>query len=297
MRLESISCVGLKPRKTTWRIAAMLVFAGCTAVWATSDVALPQEPRTFTYRVIDGDSLSAYVFAPAAQAKGARANAILLFHGGGWSSGAPQWTFDTARRFAEWGLVAIAVQYRLSEGDVTPIEALDDVCAAFTWTRENARDLGVAEHVVGYGVSAGGHLVALAATRGCAGGARPDALLLWSPALDVRADAWFEKKLQGRASAATYSPAECVTASTPPTSIVQGAEDTLTPLSGAQRYRDRLIEAGGICELNVFAGVGHLLTRNLKNQESDFDPDPQARAEGIGQQRAFLRRLGLVSGR
>ena len=35
------------------------------------------------------------------------------------------------QRFADLGLVAIAVEYRLSEGEVTPIEAVDDACAAF----------------------------------------------------------------------------------------------------------------------------------------------------------------------
>ena len=32
-------------------------------------------------------------------------------------------------------MVAIPVEYRLSLGDVTPIDALEDVCAAFRWAR------------------------------------------------------------------------------------------------------------------------------------------------------------------
>ncbi len=267
-------------------VALLLVLGYAAASSATAQITASQQPRAYTYREVDGHALGAHVFVPAGQ-RATETNGVLLFHGGGWSTGTPEWTFDAARRFADWGLVAIAIEYRLSEGDVTPIDALEDVCAAFRWTRRRAADLGVTGRVAGYGVSAGGHLVAATATVGCPGSEaeaendQPDALLLWSPALDVAADGWFAKMLQDRASAVDYSPAQHVGPSTPPTSIVHGAKDTLTPLSGARRYCDRVVEAGGICELNVYEGVGHLLTRKLANQESDFDPDPEARADGI----------------
>jgi acetyl esterase/lipase len=257
----------------------------------------PQVPRDLLYRELDGATLHAFVFAPtpADSATSSRTNAILLFHGGGWGAGSPEWTFTTARRFADHGLVAIAVQYRLSQGAVTPIDALDDVCAAFAWVRANAGQLGVTGRVAGYGVSAGGHLVAAAATIGCDDGiAGPDALLLWSPALDVDRDGWFAGLLQGRAKAIELSPVEHVKASTPPTCIVQGERDTLTPLSGAQRFHDLVVTAGGTCELNVHPGLGHLLTRNLANQEGDYDPDPAARTKGIQQHMDFLKRLGFI---
>ena len=281
--------------KATWILALWMAFAVRAAASAT-DVAAPAEPRTHTYREVAGRSLSAYVFAPST-APAESASAILLFHGGGWSSGAAEWTFASARRFAEWGMVAISIEYRLSEGDVTPIEALDDVCAAFAWVRDHAGDLGIGGRIAGYGVSAGGHLVALAATRGCGQGPRPDALLLWSPALDVTRDTWFAKKLLGRASVQAYSPVEQVTAATPPTTIVHGVKDTLTPIAGAQRFCELVVAAGGTCELNAYEKVGHLLTRNLANQENDFDPDPDARAAGIAKQREFLVQIGLVAER
>lgn len=216
--------------------------------------------------------------------------------------GSPEWTFAAARRFAARGMVAIPIEYRLSEGDVTPIEALADVCAAFRWAREQAADLNLDPgRVAGYGVSAGGHLVTSAATVGCpaegspAVRSEPDALLLWSPALDMARDGWFERKLQNRARAEEYSPLEHVRPTTPPTSIVQGGEDTLTPLSGAERFCGRLTAAGGTCELNVYKGVGHLLTRNLADQENDFDPDPEAVADGIAQHLRFLGKLGFIA--
>ena len=181
------------------------------------------------------------------------------------------------------------MQYRLSDERVTPIDALADVCAAFHWVRAQAVALGVdPKRVAASGVSAGGHLAASAATIGCGntegeyGIGGPDALVLWSPALDVSEDGHFRRLLRERAPVAAYSPVEHVRPRMPPVHIVHGERDTLTPLSGARRFCDRVLAGGGVCELVVYPGVGHLLTRNLANQESDFDPDPVAREDGNG---------------
>ena len=263
---------------------------------------LQAEPTTYEYRVVEGDTLRLFVFRPGEVSQPPRPG-VLLFHGGGWQAGAPEWTFEAARHFAGLGLVAIPVQYRLSGERVTPIDALADVCESFRWVRRNAEDLGIdPERVAAYGVSAGGHLAASTATVGCPPSvtddvrAAPDLLLLWSPALDLVGDGWFERLLQSRAPPVDYSPAHHVHAGTPPTSIVHGDRDTLTPLAGARRYCDRLIALGIPCDLNVYPGVGHLLTRNLRNQESDFDPDPVARDDGIASHVRFLRAMRFLDG-
>lgn len=275
--------------------ACLLAVQGFHAARANGDA----EPVREEYRRAGEESLTAWVFRPRSSEP---APAILLFHGGGWQAGSAEWTFGSAQRFAALGLVAIAVDYRLARGAVTPIDAVDDACAAFAWTRTNAARLGVdPRRLVGYGVSAGGHIVATAATAGCpsdADGRREPvhaaALLLYSPALDTAADAWFAKLLQGRAEPEDYSPLEHAGATSPATLIVQGDADTLTRPSGAIGYCERLRAAGRTCELAMYAGVGHLLTRNLKNQEDDFDPDPKASADAIVRQRNFLAARGLI---
>jgi acetyl esterase/lipase len=263
----------------------------------TAQTAAPEPSITRVYREVAGRSLRAHIFLPPKVDKARPTNAILLFHGGGWSVGSPDWTFAAAKRFAEFGLVAVAIEYRLSTGTTTPIDALDDVCEALAWIRTPSADFGRTGRVAGYGVSAGGHLVAAAATIGCPNSAAaPDALLLWSPALDVVNDGWFTKLLQGRGTAEALSPARHVGSRTPPTSIVHGERDTLTPVAGVKRYCAALTALKRQCELHVYPGLGHLLTRNLKNQESDFDPDPVARADGIDRHQRFLTSLGFVGG-
>lgn len=194
-------------------------------------------------------------------------------------------------------MVAVAVDYRLSRGKITLIEAVDDTRAAFRWVRRHAPEFHIdPKRVAGYGVSAGGQLVAVAAMLDFPGdkaesvSSKPDLLLLWSPAVDAPTDL-----LQGRASASDYSPMGLSGASTPPTCIINGDKDTVTPLARAEKFRDRVIQSGGICELNVYPGVGHLLTRNVANQLSDFDPDPRFRADGIAQMDRFLRKQGYLS--
>jgi acetyl esterase len=281
-------------------ICAVLGVTGCaTRALPSPAPAVEKEPVAHVYRRVQEQSLQAFVFAPPGPTGSSRP-AVLFFHGGGWSAGSAEWSFNTARAFSRLGIVAIAIDYRLSGGATTPIEALDDTCAAFRWTRQNASELGIDPHRVGgYGVSAGGHLVATAATRGCGveegsyanGG--PDALLLWSPALNVARDGWFRKLLQGRAPAGTLSPVDLVPARLAPVSIVIGAEDTLTPLRDARRFCELATAHGNRCELNVYPAVGHLLTRNLQNQEDDYDPDPDARADGMSKLERFLRELWL----
>jgi acetyl esterase len=263
-----------------------------------------QQPRYYVYREVDGQPLNAYVFPPQGKNSGKPTAAVLCFHGGGWVAGSAEWTAKEAKRFAALGLTAVTIDYRLSEGKVTPIEALDDTRSAFRWLRRHAAEFNIdPQRLAGYGVSAGGQLVAAAATLDLPGdgiddtSSKPDLLLLWSPALDVAADGWFVRLLQGRASAADYSPLQHAGASTPPTCIVNGDKDTLTPLAKAERFRDRVVQAEGVCELHVYPGVGHLLTRNLADQEDNFDPDPKFKADGIAQLERFLREHGYLSGK
>jgi acetyl esterase/lipase len=256
----------------------------------------PQQPSARVYREIEGQKLNAFVFLPQNPAVRKKTSAVLLFHGGAWVMGSAQWTYETARHFAGLGLVAFAVDYRLSKGKITPIEALDDTRAAFRWVRQHAGEFHVdPKRVAGYGVSAGGQLVAVAALvdspedRTDGASSKPNLLLLWSPAVDAPAEL-----LPSRTRASDYSPLELVGASTPPTCIINGDKDTVTPLSRAEMFRDRVIKAGGICELHVYPGVGHLLTRNLSNQLGDFDPDPRFRTDGIAQIDNFLRLRGYI---
>jgi acetyl esterase len=257
------------------------------------------EPEPFTYRQIGARSLKAYVFLPKTTEKARPA--ILLFHGGGWKIGEAAWTFGRAREFAAKGMVAISVEYRLSEAGLSPIDAVEDTCAAFAWAREHAEKLGIdPRRVAGYGVSAGGHLVAAAATLPSVNGktiaksSRPNALLLFSPALNMAHDRYFASLMEGKGDPASYSPSEFISATLPPTMIIQGEEDTIVLTRDAIAFRDAAAKAGAKCTLQVYPRVGHLLTRNLKVQYKDFDGDPADEADAHQREDDFLVSLGYM---
>lgn len=285
-----ISCRGL------WSVALLLIgVAGCGGVRPGGDADL--SPRAESYREVGARSLRAFVFEARTEGTTAK-GAVLLLHGGGWSDGAPDWVFPAARAFANAGLVAIAVEYRLSDSLHTPIDALSDVCVALAWTRARAASLGIdSSRVAAYGVSAGGHLAAATVTVGCphAIDGSPmrgaDALLLLSPALDVESDGHFARLLLGRATASDYSPLAHLGDTPPPTMIAHGEHDTLTPIVGSQRFCIMLVRRRVQCDLRVYAGLGHLLTTDLEEQERAFSPDPLARADALAKQVEFLLTL------
>ena len=163
----------------------------------------------FVYREMDGRSLKAFVFLP--KSAGNNHPAVLLFHGGAWQLGDASGLFGRAKEFADRGLVAIAVDYSLANDGRTPIDSVDDACVAFAWARQHAKEFGLdSRRVVGYGWSAGGHLVAAAATLPAVRGRkitpeeRPNVLMLYSPALNMAKDPFFTRIMLGKADPALY---------------------------------------------------------------------------------------------
>ncbi|NVJ61080.1 MAG: alpha/beta hydrolase [Gammaproteobacteria bacterium] len=250
-------------------------------------------PKEYALTTADSSSFKIYVFEPKDNNRSG--SAIITVHGGGWKWGKAEWTFRASKMFADAGMLAVAVDYRLSNDTITPVDAKRDVCMALNWVREKSEKYQIdPDKVAAYGVSAGGHLSSIAATKGCGnklgskknGG--PDLLLLWSPALDMENDGWFKKLLLGKHPVAESSPLATVNKNMPPVSIIQGELDTLTPLTGASSFCKKVESNNGVCELHTYPKVGHLLTRNLENQENNFDPDPVHVKDGNDKLLKFL---------
>lgn len=151
--------------------------------------------------------------------------------------------------------------------------AVEDTKCAIRWMRENAGRLGVdPSRIAIAGGSAGGHLAAFAALtpgryEGAGGHAgqssRVQAAVCWYPATQVdlpgtspgTAKAVLE--LLGDATVAEASPLTHITPDAPPTLVLQGSEDVLTPLAMVRRFVDRAREAGVDVEMDVRSGGVH----------------------------------------
>lgn len=268
---------------------------------ALTFAAAPPAPERMQIQVTPERSLALDAFRPAAPDGPPRA-AIVLFHGGGWTVGEASWIYPTARLLAEQGMVAFSVDYRLAnQGNVTPFDSVADARAAVRWVRAHAADLGVdPKRIAAGGISAGGHLAAVTALldepSSAEGSSRPDLLVLWSAALAVGNDGWFTRLAGGRVQAQTLSPDRLVRTGLPPTIVLQGAEDSVTPASGATRFCAAMKQAGNICDLHVYPGVGHLFTRNLKQQETpDYKAiDEKIDADADKQAIQFMRQHGFI---
>jgi acetyl esterase len=258
-------------------------------------------PDVRVYKTIGATKLTAHLFRPEGTNSASLQPAIVLFHGGGWAAGSPEWVYDAARRFASYGAVAVAAEYRLSDQKtITPLDAMADARDVMRWMRRNAAGLAIdPDRIAVYGVSAGGHLAAALATFDDHASNQPstvpNAMVLISPAVSLGQDGWFRKILMGRASVGDISPDDHVDKVLPPTAIFIGGADTLTPVRGVKGYCDRINQHGGQCELHVYDGVGHLFTRKLDHQEDDFDPDPKVVLDARQKGDQFLAKRGFLN--
>src|SRR5271155_4973982 len=131
---------------------------------APAPAATPPGPvySNVAYGVAGGETLLLDVYEPANNV-GKPQPAIVLVHGGGWTS------FDksTMRALAQFlalaGFVAVPVNYRLFHDDATRWPAqLDDVQRAVRWVRANCAKYNVDPlHVGAYGHSAGAQIATL----------------------------------------------------------------------------------------------------------------------------------------
>lgn len=237
----------------------------------------------------DGGAFEAHIFTPAASDR-PRA-AMILLHGGGWVAGDATWVYPRARRFAGQGMVAVAVEYRLGN----PEHATADARALIRWLRANAERLNIdPERIGAYGVSAGGQ-ISVSAAQSDDASARPNAIVLVSPALDVARDGWFMRLVGSEDTAARLSPLANVRAGLPPTLVLQGDVDTETPLVRARAFCDAMNAAGNECVLKTYIGYGHLFTPAGINDRDTPQPDAATSAAAADMADGFLRRHGFVN--
>jgi acetyl esterase/lipase len=87
---------------------------------------------------------------------------ILFLHAGGWAAWDRRFGPDLSRFFAARGLAMVSIDYRLSSQAIFPA-ALEDVKSAIRWIGSVAAEYGLDAQRIGvWGLSAGGHLGALA---------------------------------------------------------------------------------------------------------------------------------------
>lgn len=91
--------------------------------------------------------------------------AVLIIHGGGWSSGAPGMMTAFAQNLCLKGFTAVCVEYRLTPEAIYPA-AVDDLNDAVMWIYKNATRYKLNKNKIAVaGFSAGGQLASLIGTK------------------------------------------------------------------------------------------------------------------------------------
>jgi acetyl esterase/lipase len=217
------------------------------------------------YGVAGGETLLLDVYEPANNV-GKPRPAIVLVHGGGWTS------FDksTMRALAQFlalaGFVAVPVNYRLFHDDATRWPAqLDDVQRAVRWVRANSAKYNVdPKHIGAYGHSAGAQIATLLGmmetrdnsdaslaqyssrvqavvdasgptdfTNGMDNDAKPFLTNFLGADFGTHPEVWRDA-----------SPVFHVAKSNAPILIIHGTRDDMVPISQAEELNDALTKAG-----------------------------------------------------
>jgi acetyl esterase/lipase len=241
----------------------------------------------FTY----SGTLNLYVHYPKGHKTATKkASAIVLVHGGGWFKGDATWMASEARRFTDMGLVAVTIDYRLSnQENITPLESIQDVKAAINWVRTHSTKIGVnPSRVAVYGASAGAHLAVMSHLFITA--TSPNAILVMSPDLSVAHSRWFRRITWKRIDPAKLSPIECLQSRMPPMIIVHGTEDTMANYKRSEEFMNRSVALGNYCELYKFNGYGHMLVAPGKDDRTESS-DREATNIAFYQMYLFLKKL------
>lgn len=257
-------------------VLGLLATVPCVGFPASVFDHLPAFQKTVeTYKTVGGQPLTLALYFPSNHnPKVDRRAAVLFIHGGGWGTGNPDMFAPHCRYFAARGLVGMTVQYRLTkQPGVTVFNCIADVRSCMRWIRRHAGELGVATNrIAAAGDSAGGHL---AACLGLIEGldepgedtsvhARADAMILYNPVIDTTLpDGWDMARFGGKAGAAVanrareFSPINHVRAGAPPTLVIHGTADTVTPIAWSERFVKAMQDAGNSVEFTKLDGRKH----------------------------------------
>jgi acetyl esterase/lipase len=233
---------------------------------------------------------------------------VLFIHGGGWYEG------DKAKPHVLYlmnnGFAVASMNYRLTDEAIWPAQ-INDVKAAIRFLRANAGKYNIdPDHIGLWGMSAGGHLAALAGTAGDITelegpdgpqqvSSRVQAVVDWFGPTDFTPFASGKEKLRSNVDwmvdrlfggsitlhkdeAKAASPATYVSPDDPPFLIMHGTKDELVPLSQSTTFAKALENAGAKATLVIIEGKGHVLfpQQNFDQVTQFFEQNLKGKAKG-----------------
>jgi len=214
--------------------------------------------RTVIYKKLPDRELDLHIFEPEGHQPTDRRPCFLAIHGGGWVAGVPDVMYCVTSDFAKRGWLAVSMRYRIArpERNTTVFDGVRDARSAMRYLRTHAAELGIdPAKIVAGGRSAGGHLAAATALfegvdepgEDTSVSCVPAALALYSAVLDTSEQGYGQATIGERWR--ELSPLLHVRAGLPPTLVMHGMRDTVTPVAGAKLFAEAMKKAGNLCQL------------------------------------------------
>ena len=201
-----------------------------------------------------------------------RKQALILLHGGGWSSGSRHSFAAYIDSFKQRlpGYVIFNVDYRLVSQKIHFTDQETDIKTAVDFVASHAGDYNIdTGKIVLMGVSAGAHLAMLQAYKNPSPGiaavidffgpADLDAMYdkPWNPMIPQLMELAIGGTPETSSLYHDLSPVSFIHAGTPPTLILHGKRDFVVDISQSQLLQQRLEEAGVRNKLVVYPNAGH----------------------------------------
>ena len=260
------------------RYGFLLVLILCRAVYAL-DIPGFIPDKTVIYKEINGTALKLDIFNPPGLKAGDKRPAVIFFYGGGWFDGNPSQFHAQCSWLASCGMVACSADYRVkARQGTTPYEAVKDAKSAMRWLRTHAVEMGVdSSRIAAAGGSAGGHLAAILgddpdcdeSSDDRSVSARPTALILFNPPIDLSSDRYVDKRSGAEVEWLGISPLQTMTADTPPSVLFHGLSDTAVPVKESEDYKKQADEKGVRCDLHLYPARNHGFFNYVGNKQ-DF---------------------------
>lgn len=290
----------LVPPVLRWAaLIALLVIGGRLATAAElprplDPIAAKMEPdRKILYKTVGDRKLYLNVFDPPGFKPTDKRAAYVAIHGGGWTGMTPRYFYPFADHFAKLGMAGFSIEYRLASTarKSTVFDCVKDARSAIRHIRSHAAELGVdPDKIVVAGGSAGGHLASATSLFSNVNEATDDlsvspeaaAMILYYPVIDTSAKGYGQKKIGDRWK--ELSPVDNVRPGLPPTLLLHGTGDTVTPFPGAKLFTERMKSAGNDIQLITHKDGRH----------GYFIFDLKLFAEAMKQTEAFLKEQKLL---
>ncbi len=189
--------------------------------------------------------------------------AILLFFSGFWESGQVSQFAPHCLHYAQRGMTAIAVDYRIEDtGGNGALDSLNDARDAWKTVINNAAGLDIDPSRVVIGGGGGGAWLAAAVGMGLrenksidVPAVLPVAQVFFHPLLDVRDSPAAVKQIATRSAIRGLNPTKHIKRGTPSTFIAHGAIGSLIPINSSIKFAKWMKRRGNHCTFVRYDGV------------------------------------------